>query len=182
MGEKYGMSRSDPPDDFRSDDELARSVRRGDARASSELVRRHGSRLRAFVFGDSQWAANGEEVLRQTWALAEQEMRAGKYRGGGFRGWLFKIADQVAERRTGGATSPRGARLAKCLRRLRKARPEWHQLVIWISHGTSRTAVAKRMSLPKERLKKRYLRALAAVRACLSRHSPTATDQPSEGR
>jgi DNA-directed RNA polymerase specialized sigma24 family protein len=172
----------DPPDDFRSDDELARALPRGDARASAELVRRHGPRLRAFVFGDPRWAAHGEEIVRQTWALAEHGMRERKYRGGGFRGWLFKVAEQVAGRRTGGANPSRGTRLAKCLRRLRKARPEWHQLVIWISHGTSRTAVAKRMNLPKERLKKRYLRALAAVRACLTKHSPAVADDSGGGQ
>lgn len=171
----------DPPDDFRSDDELARALQRGDARASAELLRRHGPRLRAFVFGDSRWAARGDEIVRQTWAAADHGMRASKYRGGGFRAWLFKIAEQGANR-VSAAGSPRAARLARCLRRLRKARPEWHQLVIWISHGTSRTAVAKRMNLSKDRLKKRYLRALAAVRACLGKYTPAATDEPGGGR
>jgi hypothetical protein len=171
-----------PPDDFRSDDELTRALPRGDARASAELVRRHGPRLRAFVFGDPRWAAHGEEIVRQTWALADRGMRERKYRGGGFRVWLFKVAEQVAGRRTGGGkVSPRGVRLAGCLRRLRKSRPEWHQLVIWVSHGASHTAVAKRMNLPKDKLMKRYLRALAAVRACLTRHPPAAADDAGEG-
>lgn len=173
---------ADPPDDFRTDDELARAFARGDARSSAELMRRHGQRLRAFLFGDSQWAVGGEELVRQTWASAEQLLRTGKYRGGGFRAWLFKIAEQVAANRSAGVTTPRKARLARCLRGLRKARPKWHQLVIWVSHGTSRTGVAKRLNVPKVKLRNHYLRALAAVRACLLKHSPATTDDPSGGR
>lgn len=175
-------SAANPPDDFRSDDELARAFQRGDARASAELVRRHGLRLRAFVFGESRWAAAGEDILRQTWAAAEQLLRAGKYRGGGFRVWLFKLAEQLASRLAAGATSSQALRLARCVRRLQKARPQWHQLVLWISHGTSRTGVAKRMNMPKEKLKKRYKRALAAVRACLAKRPTATADDPGGGR
>jgi DNA-directed RNA polymerase specialized sigma24 family protein len=155
-------------DDFRSDDELARACRRGEPAAFAHLARRHESRLRAFVFGDPAWAAGGDALVRQVWAAAERGVREGKFRGGGFRAWLFKVAEVVAARQTG-ASSPRGVRLTVCFGRLAKASPQLHKLVMWVSHGLNRTAVAKRFGVTKTELKARYVRVLAAVRKCVAK-------------
>lgn len=168
-------------DDFRTDDELARAHQRGDAVAFAELVRRHEQRLRAFVFGEPHWADSGNHMLLRTWAEAERSLREGKYRGGNFRAWLFKVAEAVAAHHAGGSPSPRGKRLATCFSRLQKANPKWHLIVMWVSHGLNRTAVARRHKLSKKALKDRYTRAVGAVRKCVEKQTDTANDESNEG-
>jgi hypothetical protein len=168
-------------DDFRTDDELARAHQRGDAVAFAELVRRHEHRLRAFVFGEPQWADGGNRLLLHTWAAAERVLREGKYRGGNFRGWLFKVAEAVAAEHAGGSPSPRARRLATCFSRLQKANPKWHLIVMWVSHGLNRTAVARRHKVSKRGLKDRYTRAVGAVRKCLEKQTDAANDESNEG-
>jgi hypothetical protein len=167
-----------PADDFRSDDELARAHQRGDAAAAAELVRRYEGRLRAFVCGDPRWAPQADDLLGQTWAHALRAVREGKFRGGPFRAWLFKVAEAVADRRPPGGRSDRAVRLTTCLARLRDAKPTWYKLVVWVSHGLNRTAVARRLRMTKGGLKRRYKGAVAAVRACLNRHSAKTADPP----
>ncbi len=164
-------------DDFRTDEELARAHQRGDAVALAVLVRRHESRLRAFVYGNPQWVSAGSAILRHLWSAVDRGIREGKCRGP-FRAWLFKVADTVATKHTGGAPSERAAALATCFGRLMKARPKLHRLVMWVSHGLNRTVVAKRHRITKARLKEHYTRAVAAVRDCMSGRSDTPTDEP----
>ncbi len=168
-----------PPDsdDFRTDDELARAHQRGDATAFALLVRRHEPRLRAFVYGDPQWVSAGNVVLRHVWTAADRGIREGKCRGP-FRVWLFKVATAVAAKHAGNAPSERAAALATCFGRLMKAKPKWHRVVMWVSHGLNRTVVAKHHRVTKARLKDIYATATAAVRDCLSGRSDTPTDEP----
>jgi hypothetical protein len=158
-------------DDFRSDDELTRAHRRGDATAFPELVRRHETRLRAFVFGDPTWAAAGDTLLKHTWALAERGVREGKFRGGSFRAWLFKAAEAVGGRLPNGSLTPRAFRLGKCFSLLAQSKPHWHRAVMWVSHGVNRTATARRLKVSKDRLRERYAKAVAVVRACAARRA-----------
>lgn len=168
-------------DDFRSDEELARSHQRGDATAFVELVHRHEQRLRAFVFGDPTWAAAGNALVRHIWAAAHQAIREGRFRGGSFRVWLFKVAEAVASRKAGPPPTPRSERLTRCFGRLFKANPKWHQLVMWVSHGLNRTAIARRYRMDKATLKDRYTRTVAAVRDCLTKQTEAAADESNEG-
>jgi hypothetical protein len=152
-----------PDDDFRTDDELARAHQRGDAAAFPVLVRRHEVRLRAYVCGDPAWAGGGQLLVGHIWTAADRNIREGKLRGP-FRGWLFKVAQAVARQHAGGTPTPRAERLATGFGKLRRAKPKWHRLVMWVSHGLNRTAVAKRHHITKAGLKERYTRAVSAVK------------------
>ncbi len=168
-------------DDFRSDDELTRAHRRGDATAFPELVRRHEQRLRAFVFGDPTWAAAGDTLLKHTWVLAERGVRQGKFRGGSFRAWLFKAAEAVAGQVPNGTPTPRAVRLGKCFTLLAQSKPHWHRAVMWVSHGVNRTATARRLKVSKARLRARYAKAVAVVRECAVRRAEATSDGSSSG-
>jgi len=168
-------------DDFRSDEELARAHQRGDGSAFVELVHRHEQRLRAFVFGDPAWAAADHALVRHIWAAAHQAIREGRFRGGNFRAWLFKVAEAVANRKAGPSPTPRAERLSKCFGRLLRANARWHQLVMWVSHGLNRTAIARKHRMNKATLKDRYTRAVTAVRDCLTKQTEAAADESNEG-
>ena len=180
VGDNGGMPAAPEPDDFRTDEELVRAHSRGDAVAFPVMVRRHEARLRAFVFGDPRWVATGDHLIRLVWSAAERGIREGKCRGP-FRGWLFKVADAVASKHAGGPTSARAASLTTCFARLLKHKPKWHRLVMWVSPGLNRTAVARRHRLTKAELRERYRRAVAAVRECMSGRSDTPVDEPNRG-
>lgn len=168
------------PDDFRTDEELARAHQRGDAAAFTALVRRHESRLRAFVYGNPRWVPTGDAIIRQVWSAASRGIREGKCRGP-FRVWLFKAAEAVANRHAGGSASARSVALATCFGRLMRHKPRWHLLVMWVSHGLNRTAIARRHRTTKARLKERYTRAVAAVRDCMTGRSDTPADGANRG-
>ncbi len=174
------MSPSPEPDDFRTDEELARAHQRGDATAFAALVQRHEARLRAFVYGNPGWVAAGAAIVRHVWSAADRGIREGKCRGP-FRVWLFKVADTVANKHAGGSATARSASLATCFGRLMKHKPKWHRLVMWVSHGLNRTAIARRHRTTKVRLKERYTRAVAAVRECMSGRSDTPVDEANRG-
>jgi hypothetical protein len=170
-----------PSDDFRSDDELTRAHRRGDASAFPELVRRHEPRLRAYVFGDPTWAAAGDTLLKHIWASAERGVREGRFRGGSFRAWLFKAADGVAGQLPNGTPTTRAVRLGRCFTLLAQSKPHWHRAVMWVSHGVNRTVTARRLKVSKARLRERYAKAVAVVRECAARRAEVTSDEPSSG-
>lgn len=174
------MPPSPEPDDFRTDEELARAHQRGDATAFTALVRRHEARLRAFVYGNPGWVAAADAVVRHAWSAADRGIREGKCRGP-FRVWLFRVADAVAHKHAGGSASARSAALATCFGRLMHHNPKGHRLVMWVSHGLNRTAIARRHRTTKSRLKERYTRVLVAVRNCLSGRSDTPVDEANRG-
>lgn len=161
---------------------MTRAHRRGDASAFPELVRRHEQRLRAFVFGDPTWAAAGDTLVKHIWTAGERGVREGKFRGGSFRAWLFKVAEAVAGRLPNGIPTPRMVRLGKCFALLARNKPHWHRAVMWVSHGVNRTVTARRLKLSKARLRERYAVAVAVVRECAGRRAEgTTSDEPSSG-
>lgn len=80
-----------------SDEELVRSIRRGDGRAGDELVRRHYAPLMRYLrrLGGSEHLA--EELHQQTWvSVLDYLDRFDPQSTGSFKAWLFRIATNKA--------------------------------------------------------------------------------------
>ncbi len=163
--------------DLRSDHQLALAVQGGTAAAFAELVRRHERRLRALAFGNPRWAARGEEMIRQTWQAAERAVKEGRFRGGEFRPWLFKVADAVAVRLFPGPAvdptqpSAHAELLMRCLGKLRAKKPAAYQVLLWVACGLNRSAIAKRKKLTKDELNRRYALTAGAVGGCVRKET-----------
>ena len=77
-----------------SDQALVAAYRRGDQRAASELVRRHGPAVARFLYSSGALAADIEDLVQETLFRAFRGLE--RWRGeASFRSWLFTIAGNL---------------------------------------------------------------------------------------
>lgn len=80
-----------------TDEVLVGRLRKGEAAAGDELVRRHCHALLAYLTRLSGNLATAEELHQQTWmSVLEHLERFSESGGGGFKAWLFRIATNKA--------------------------------------------------------------------------------------
>lgn len=95
---KIGLSKSPATPADASDESLVDRLRRGDAPAGEELVRRYCQPLLRYLqrIGGSELLA--EELHQQTWAsvLEHIDRFDAKSNPGGFKAWVFRIATNKA--------------------------------------------------------------------------------------
>ena len=85
-----------------SDETLFQRVRDGEIAAFDTLYERHEIRLFAYLRAVSGDRNDAEELLHDAF-LAALKTRTGSFEEGGFRGWLYRIARNLAFNRRRGA-------------------------------------------------------------------------------
>lgn len=78
-----------------SDESLFQRVRSGDLAAFDALYERHEVRLFAYLRAVAGDRHDAEELLHDAF-LAALKTRTGEFEDGGFRGWLYRIARNLA--------------------------------------------------------------------------------------
>jgi RNA polymerase sigma-70 factor (ECF subfamily) len=84
--------------DLTTDQALVAAYRRGDERAATELVDRHGAAVGRFLYGSGAWLDEIEDLVQET--LFRAFRRLDTWRGeASFRGWLLAIAGNLLKDR-----------------------------------------------------------------------------------
>ena len=177
-----------PHADPRDDDVLAGAAWADtpDGRAAfAALYDRHASRLRAYL--SARLRRDPDDATQAAFVKALIALRAGKYTGGNFRAWLFRLGvnaalDAARKKRPAEAAevfdppappppepSERCEALARCFEALRRQKPEWAAVVTHVAGGGDRAAYAAGLGLGRNAIDKQFSRAAEALRHCVEK-------------
>lgn len=183
------MSLMADANDPRSDDVLA-GVAAADGPAGraafAALYDRHAGRLRAYLA--ARLRREPDDATQAAFLKALAGLRAGRYQGGNFRAWLFRLAvnaalDAASKKRPAEAAegfdppaplpppepSERCEILARCFEALRRQKPEWAAVVTHVAGGGDRAAYAAGLGVGRNAVDKQFSRAAEALRHCVEK-------------